>query len=91
MQVLEGLQYLHSDRRVLHRDVKPSNLLINAWGEVKLSDFGVSGQLTQSIVDCSSWVRALHLVSLGLDEHHCMCLIGASSNVYLCKSMSKDI
>lgn len=58
MQVLEGLQYLHHNKRVVHRDIKPSNLLINAWAEVKLSDFGVSGQLTQSIADCSSWVSS---------------------------------
>lgn len=62
-QVLEGLQYLHHNKRVVHRDIKPSNLLINAWAEVKLSDFGVSGQLTQSIADCSSWVGTMTYMS----------------------------
>ena len=43
-QVVEGLHYLHTERRILHRDVKPSNLLLNGEGDLKLSDFGVSGQ-----------------------------------------------
>ena len=43
--MLQGLQYLHTERRILHRDVKPSNMLLNDQGEVKLSDFGVSGQV----------------------------------------------
>ena len=52
MQVLQGLQYLHTERRILHRDIKPSNLLINAQGEVKLSDFGVSGQVCPLASHC---------------------------------------
>ena len=38
-QLLRGLAYCHR-RRVLHRDVKPQNLLISEMGELKLADFG---------------------------------------------------
>lgn len=38
-QLLRGLSYCHK-RRVLHRDLKPQNLLINERGELKLADFG---------------------------------------------------
>lgn len=40
-KVLEGLSHCHS-RRVLHRDVKLDNILLNADGELKICDFGVS-------------------------------------------------
>ncbi|ROT84107.1 hypothetical protein C7M84_022683 [Penaeus vannamei] len=40
-QLLRGLAYCHQ-RRVLHRDLKPQNLLINDKGELKLADFGLA-------------------------------------------------
>uniref|UniRef100_A0A673TRB1 Dual specificity mitogen-activated protein kinase kinase 5 n=1 Tax=Suricata suricatta TaxID=37032 RepID=A0A673TRB1_SURSU len=48
MDVVKGLTYLWS-LKILHRDVKPSNMLVNTRGQVKLCDFGVSTQLVNSI------------------------------------------
>ncbi|XP_062522213.1 cyclin-dependent kinase 18-like [Corticium candelabrum] len=40
-QLLRGLEYCHK-RKVLHRDMKPQNLLINSVGDLKLADFGLA-------------------------------------------------
>lgn len=40
-QLLRGLAYIH-ERKILHRDLKPQNLLINEGGELKLADFGLA-------------------------------------------------
>lgn len=40
-QLINGIAYCHS-RRVLHRDLKPQNLLIDRTGKLKLADFGLA-------------------------------------------------
>lgn len=47
--VISALEYLHTKLQVIHRDVKPSNILINRSGDVKMCDFGISGYLVDSV------------------------------------------
>ncbi|PLW20828.1 hypothetical protein PCANC_08264 [Puccinia coronata f. sp. avenae] len=59
-RVVEGLRFLKDELQTIHRDVKPTNVLINQKGETKLCDFGVSGQLERSLaktnIGCQSYM-----------------------------------
>ena len=49
ISILKALHYLYSECKVIHRDVKPSNILIDRQGRIKICDFGISGYLVDSV------------------------------------------
>nr|UPW42860.1 protein kinase wis1 [Hypsizygus marmoreus] len=58
--MVRGLKFLKDELQIIHRDVKPTNVLVNKKGEIKLCDFGVSGQLEKSLaktnIGCQSYM-----------------------------------
>lgn len=62
--VLKGLNYLRDKHSIMHRDVKPSNILVNSSGEIKICDFGVSGQLIDSMANSFVGTRSYMSVSI---------------------------
>lgn len=54
-----GLDFLHSKMHVIHRDIKPPNILLNSEGFVKIADFGVSSVCDNSIDPRKTFVGTL--------------------------------
>ncbi|VDL19788.1 unnamed protein product [Hymenolepis diminuta] len=52
--VVTALEYLRKDLVTMHRDVKPSNILIDRAGHVKVCDYGVSGELKNSMAQSNT-------------------------------------
>src|SRR5205814_3840440 len=48
-QLCDALDYAHNRARVIHRDLKAANLMINQRSELKVSDFGIARSLGDSV------------------------------------------
>src|SRR5213596_2186459 len=48
-QLCEALDYAHNHAKVIHRDLKPSNLMVNLRSDLKVADFGIARNLSDSV------------------------------------------
>ena len=80
-QVARGLAHAHS-KGLIHRDVKPKNIMINTAGEVKLADLGLARETTD--IETAQTEAGQQ----GNDLNNCLSLFGKTllHNAYLYKS-----
>lgn len=72
LSTVMGLKVLKDDHNIIHRDVKPTNILVNSRGQIKICDFGVSGNLVASIaktnIGCQSYMAPERIASGGIAQ-----------------------
>ncbi|KAA8651473.1 hypothetical protein EYZ11_006346 [Aspergillus tanneri] len=84
LSTVMGLKSLKDDHNIIHRDVKPTNILVNTRGQIKICDFGVSGNLVASIaktnIGCQSYMAPERIAGGGVQQS------GSSGGTYSVQS-----
>lgn len=62
IQVANGLDAAHK-HRIVHRDIKPQNIIISKEGKVKVTDFGIAKVASSSTINSSSTMGSVHYIS----------------------------
>jgi serine/threonine protein kinase len=79
MQICDALEHAHQNQ-IIHRDIKPHNILIGKNGRVKVTDFGIARAVTSStITQTGSVVGSVHYFS---PEHAKGVVTGEKSDLY---------
>lgn len=79
MQILDGLEHAH-ENGVVHRDIKPHNILLTNTGRVKVTDFGIARAASETTLTYSGTiVGSVHYIS---PEQAKGSVIGAKADIY---------
>ena len=62
IQVAKGMQAAHS-HHIVHRDIKPQNIIISRDGKVKVTDFGIAKAASSSTINTSASMGSVHYIS----------------------------
>jgi hypothetical protein len=86
--------YLLDCNLLFFSDVKPSNILVNSRGEIKICDFGVSGQLIDSMANSFVGTRSYMSVSysfVGTRSYMSVCYSVIGTRSYICLKLLKKL
>jgi len=61
--VLSALEFLHDEMHVMHRDVKPGNILLSTTGQAKLGDLGIACSPSRNDKHTAEWVGTVSYMS----------------------------
>jgi len=59
ISLLSVLRYLHFDKLIIHRDLNPSNIMVDNKNNLKVADFGLAKGISQSLNANNSFVGTL--------------------------------
>jgi serine/threonine protein kinase len=59
LDMLSALKYLHIDKKIMHRDINPSNVMMSYDYKIKVTDFGLSSNLCNSLAKDEAFLGTL--------------------------------